>query len=334
MFNESADSLTRSSRYTDPVTTGPLHGKIALVTGGARRIGRAIALALAHAGADVAITFHTSQSDAALTAAEIAALGRRAVAKPCDVRSETSVRAAVAAVIAEFGRLHILVNNAAVFASAALESLTLDQWDEVFQTNARGPFLVAREALPHLRTARGRIVNIGSLGATHAWAGHAHYCASKAALHMLTQTMAKAFAPEVSVNCVAPGWIQIPDSIDIPAANSAGSPLQARVPHPSHSEAQRWVGSGEEVSVEGVSAVPHPSQSEELRWVGSEAVAPSFPAPFAGRMASEAARFAQKTPMGRNGSAEDVAQAVLFFATGPHFVTGQIMAVDGGLGLA
>ena len=280
------------------MTTGPIHGKIALVTGGARRIGRAIALALAHAGADVAITFHTSQSEAASTAAAIAALGSRAVATPCDVRSEASVRAAVAAVIAEFGRLDILVNNAAVFASAALESLTLDQWDEVFQTNARGPFLVAREALPHLRTARGRIVNIGSLGATHAWAGHAHYCASKAALHMLTQAMAKAFAPEVSVNCVAPGWIDMQEK---------SGDQERDALHPSQNEAERLVGSGE--------------------------VAPFFPAPLAGRMELQAARFAAKTPMGRNGSAEDVAQAVLFFAAGPHFVTGQTLAVDGGLGL-
>ena len=142
-------------------------------------------------------------------------------------------------------------------------SITLEQWDAVFETNARGPFLVAREALPHLRAAQGRIVNIGSLGGMHAWAGHAHYCASKAALHMLTQAMAKAFAPEVSVNCVAPGWIE----------------MDGRSRH-----RRRY-------------------------------------------------RFAARTPMRRNGTAEDVAQAVLFFATGPHFVTGQILAVDGGLGL-
>ena len=119
------------------------------------------------------------------------------------------MRAAVTAVVTKFGRLDVLVNNAAVFASAALESMTLDQWDTVFETNARGPFLVAREALPHLRAARGRIINIGSLGGLRAWPGHAHYCASKASLHMLTQAMAKAFAPEVSVNCVAPGWIDL-----------------------------------------------------------------------------------------------------------------------------
>lgn len=256
----------------------PLAGKTAFVTGGARRIGRAIALTLAQAGADVAISYRTAQAEAAQTTAEIAARGRRAVAVECDVRSEASVRAAVATVVAEFGHIDLLVNNAAVFASAALESLTLEQWDAAFETNARGPFLVAREALPHLRTARGRIVNIGSLGGFHPWAGHAHYCASKAALHMLTQTMAKAFAPEVSVNCVAPGWIAFPEA-------DASFDVQETQPSPT----------------------PDRGQS---------------------------ARFAAKTPMGRNGSAADVAEAVLFFATGPHFIIGQILAVDGGLGLS
>jgi 3-oxoacyl-[acyl-carrier protein] reductase/pteridine reductase len=239
-----------------------LSGKSALVTGGARRIGRAIALALAGAGADVAITYRKSHTDASKTLEEIKSLGCRALAVECDVRVEESVRGAVSAVIAEFGRLDVVVNNAAVFETAALDVMSLDQWDAVFETNARGPFLVAREALPHLRAAHGRIVNIGSLGGIHAWAGHAHYCSSKAAVHMLTQAMAKAFAPEVSVNCVAPGWIEMGDS--------AGGAAE---------------------------------------------------------------RFAAKTPMKRNGTAEDVAEAVLFFATGPGFVTGQILAVDGGLGL-
>ena len=244
------------------MTDQPLSGKSALVTGGARRVGRGIALALAKAGADVAITFRTSEAEAAKTVREIENLGRRALAVECDVRSEASVRSAVAATVGHFGRLDLVVNNAAVFESAPLDSLTLGQWDAVFETNARGPFLVAREALPHQRAVEGRIDNIGSLGGIHAWAGHAHYCASKAALHMLTQTMAKAFAPDVSVNCVAPGWIEMADD---------------------------------------------PSEL--------------------------AAHFADRTPMRRNGSVEDVAQAVLFFASGPHFVTGQVLAVDGGLGL-
>jgi 3-oxoacyl-[acyl-carrier protein] reductase/pteridine reductase len=239
-----------------------LSGKSALVTGGARRLGRGIALALARAGADVALTFRDSQAEAAETVLAIEGLGRASLAVPCELRSEASVRAAVAAAVSRFGRLDIVVNNAAIFASAPLDTLTLEEWDAVFETNARGPFLVAREALPHLRASGGRIVNIGSLGGMHAWAGHAHYCASKAALHSLTQAMAKAFAPEVSVNCVAPGWIEMD-----------------------------------------------------------------------GDKSREAKHFAAKTPMRRNGSVEDVAQAVLFFAAGPHFITGQVLAVDGGLGL-
>ena len=239
-----------------------LSGNSALVTGGSRRIGREIALALAEAGADVAITYRISTTEAAETAREIEFFGCRALAVECDVRSESQVRRAVESVASEFGRLDVLVNNAAVFESVPLDRMSLEQWDAVFETNARGPFLVAREALPHLRAAEGRIVNIGSLGGIQAWADHAHYCSSKAALHMLTRAMAKAFAPEVSVNCVAPGRIDMDD----------------------HSE-------------------------------------------------DEVARFAAKTPMKRNGTAEDVAQAVLFFATGPQFVTGQILTVDGGLGL-
>jgi 3-oxoacyl-[acyl-carrier protein] reductase/pteridine reductase len=243
--------------------TSLLGGKSALVTGAAHRIGREIALALARAGADVAITYRTSHAAADQTASDIAALGCRALAIECDVRSEASARLAIDSTVTAFGRLDILVNNAAIFASAPLESLSLDQWDAVFETNTRGPFLLAREALTHLRAVQGRIINIGSLGGMHPWAGHAHYSSSKAALHMLTKAMAKAFAPEVSVNCVAPGWIQLDRQED-----------------------------------------------------------------------ADAARFASRTPMRRNGAGEDVAQAVLFFATGPGFITGQILAVDGGLGLS
>jgi NAD(P)-dependent dehydrogenase (short-subunit alcohol dehydrogenase family) len=240
----------------------PLLGQSALVTGGARRIGREIALTLARAGADVAITFLKSHDEAAALADQILALGRVAVAIECDTRSEESVRRAVGFTAAQFGRLDILVNNAANFEAAPLDAMSLAQWDAIFASNARGPFLVTREALPHLRAAQGRIVHLGSLGGIQAWPGHAHYCASKAALHSLTQTMARAFAPDVTVNCVAPGFIEM-----------EGSPQQA------------------------------------------------------------AATFAARTPMRRNGTAQDIADAALFFATGPRFITGQILVVDGGLGL-
>lgn len=263
--------------------TPPLLGQTALITGGAKRIGRAIALELARAGADIALTYRTSADEAVETVDAIEQLGRRASAIECNVRSEASVRAAVAAAMAHFGRLDVLVNNAALFETAPLDTLTVEQWDAIFETNARGPFLMAREALSHLRAARGRIVNLGSLGGLQPWAGHAHYCASKAALHMLTQAQAKAFAPQITVNCVAPGWIEQEEE-------RAEEQSQTGVPHPLRSEAQQWLG-------------------------------------------STAARFAAKTPLQRNGSAEDVARAVLYFAAAAPFVTGQILAVDGGLSL-
>jgi NAD(P)-dependent dehydrogenase (short-subunit alcohol dehydrogenase family) len=238
-----------------------LHEKTVLVTGAAKRIGRSLALSLATAGADVAITYRHSQGDAEATVESLEKLKVRAMAVYCDVRDPDSVTGAVASVVTEFGRLDILVNNAGTFETAVLQSITIAQWDHMFETNTRGPFLVSQAAFPHLHQSRGRIINIGSLGGMHPWPTHGHYCTSKAALHMLTLTMAKAFAPEISVNCVAPGMI---------------------------------------VNGEVDPAYEH---------------------------------FANKTPMRRNGTTSDVAEAVLFFARGPHFITGQILAVDGGLGL-
>ncbi len=239
----------------------PLIGKTALVTGAAKRIGRAIALKLAEAGADVAITYRDSQPEAECTVRELAGFDVDALAIRCNLREPEEIRQAVASTIEEFGRLDLLVNNAGAFASEALEDISVEQWDGMFATNTRAPFLIAQAAHPHLREAKGRIINIGSLGGIHPWATHGHYCTSKAALHMLSQVMAKAWAPEISVNCVAPGMI-----------------------------VQGEVGAAYE-------------------------------------------HFAHKTPMQRNGSAEDVAAAVFFFATAPHFITGQLLAVDGGLGL-
>ena len=234
---------------------------MALVTGAAKRIGRVLALTLARAGADVAITYRESDAEAQKTVKELLSAGARAEAVRCDVRDPACVEGAVAEVAEKFGGLDLLVNNAGVFETAVLQEISVAQWDAMFETNTRGPFLTAKAAYPYLKAARGRIINIGSLGGLHPWPTHAHYCTSKAALHMLTQTMSKAFAPEISVNCVAPGMI------------------------------------------------------------------------VNGEVAEDYEHFAHKTPMKRNGTAEDVAEAVMFFATGPHFVTGQLMMVDGGLGL-
>src|SRR5215475_13666266 len=128
------------------MSTLALAGKSALVTGGARRIGRAIALSLARAGANVTITYRESTADADDTVRQIQALGRRSQALPCDVRSETAVREAVRSAAAFHGGLDILLNNAAIFQTVTLDELTLDQWDLMLDTNLRGPFLFAREA--------------------------------------------------------------------------------------------------------------------------------------------------------------------------------------------
>jgi len=240
-----------------------LSGKCAVVTGGARRIGREIALTLAQAGADVALTYLESASEAHKTAGEISALGVRALATKCDLRDPAAIRSAAQQMVSAFGRIDLLINNAGSYLTTNFEQISIEDWDAVFAVNVRGAFLITQACLGELRRNRGRVVNIGSLGGLRPWATHVHYCASKAALHMLTQASAKALAPEVMVNCVAPGMID--------------------------------QGEGE--------------RNELLR------------------------RFAEKTPMQKNGSAADIAQAVLFFATCPEFVTGQILTVDGGLAL-
>jgi 3-oxoacyl-[acyl-carrier protein] reductase/pteridine reductase len=175
----------------------------------------------------------------------------------------------------ELGHIDILVNNAANYETAEFEELTVKQWDAMFASNTRGPFLVSREALPWMRRPRAKnknpnaakteskIINMGSLGGLRPWATHAHYCSSKAALHMLTKVMAKALAPEIAVNAVAPGMIDL----------------------------------GEK------------SAAAFMR------------------------RMAKQTPMQRNGRGDEIAAAVLFFAAAPQFITGQILAVDGGIGL-
>jgi len=239
------------------------------VTGAARRLGRASALALAQAGADVAITFRNSAREARETVVDLSALGVRAFALHCDITDEANVKAMMKEAGQELGRIDILVNNAANYETAEFEKLTVRQWDAIFASNTRGPFLVTREALKWMRRKRGtgrieaKVINMGSLGGLRPWPTHAHYCSSKAALHMLTKVMAKALAPEIAVNAIAPGMIDL----------------------------------------------------------GEKAAAAFM------------RRMAKQTPMRRNGRADEIAAAVLFFATAPQFITGQVLAVDGGLGL-
>jgi 3-oxoacyl-[acyl-carrier protein] reductase/pteridine reductase len=241
----------------------PLSGKTVFITGAAKRLGRAMALAAAKNGADVAITYRNSARDAGRTVVDASSFGVRAFAFQCDVTDEASILAVMKEAAGELGRLDVLINNAANYETADFEKLTSKQWDAIFASNTRGPFLVSQAAVKHLRRQHGRIINMGSLGGLRPWPTHAHYCSSKAAVHMMTKVMAKALAPEIAVNAIAPGMIDL----------------------------------GEKSAK-----------------------------PFMKRMAKQ-------TPMKRNGTGEEIAAAAMFFATAPHFITGQVLAVDGGLGL-
>lgn len=217
---------------------------------------------MARAGAKIIFTYHNSEQEAAKTVAEIEETGPEAAAFHCDVRDGQSISRTLAAITQKHSKLDLLVNNAGFYEDVLFPEVTEEQWDNMFATNVRGPFLVSKHAIPALRAAKGKIINIGSLGGEKPWATHAHYCASKAALHMLTKVMAKSLAPDIAVNCVAPGMLSY-DQSD-PAMNS---------------------------------------------------------------------KFADMTPMKRIGTAQDVVSTVMYLSTAPHFLTGQVLVVDGGLGL-
>lgn len=235
-----------------------LDGKVVLVTGAARRIGRAIALRAAHEGAQVAVHYLHSEQEAAQTAEECG--GKRFQA---DLAQVSEIHRLFAEVEEHFGRLDCLVNNAARYQAVAPLAVTEQDWDSIHNLNLKATFFCCQAgAKLMLKGGAGRIVNISSLGGLRPWTRHAPYCASKAGVIMLTKTLAKALAPQIAVNSVAPGVIEFGDAPD---------PLVERL----------------------VSA----------------------------------------TPMRRPGSGEEIAEAVLHFLTTSPFVTGQVLAVDGGLGL-
>jgi len=235
--------------------------RVALVTGAAKRIGRSIALRLAKEGADVVVNYATSKAEAEELTTEIQSLGRRAIALQADVSRRADVYRMFAALEREFGRLDILVNNAGMFFEAKFEELTDEQWDRIMNANLKSQFLCAQAAAPVMkRQGRGRIINLSSLGGILPWPAYTHYCVSKAGVIMLTKCLARALAPEILVNSVAPGTIQFP-----------GEP---------------------------------PDQD-----------------------------YIKRVPLHRTGTGEDIADAVMYFATA-DFITGQVIAVDGGRTLA
>lgn len=238
----------------------PLEGQFALVTGAAKRIGRSIALRLAQDGAAVAVNYATSKTEADALVSEVELVGGRAFAVRADVSKRAEVAKMVAAVERDFGRLDILVNNAGIFFPAKFEDLTDEQWDRIMDANLKSQFLCSQAVAPIMkRQGRGRIINLSSLGGLLPWPSFAHYCVSKAGSIMLTRCLARALAPEILVNSVAPGTIQF---------------------------------SGE------------PPDEEYIR----------------------------RVPLHRTGTGDDIAAAVAYLATA-DFVTGQVIAVDGGRSL-
>jgi len=233
-----------------------LRGKMILVTGGAKRIGRGIALRLAQEGARVAIHYGTSEAEARATAAECGG----APVFQANLESVAEIEKLFADVEGHFGRIDGLVNNAARFTRIEPLKITEADWDFIHDVNLKATFFCCQQAAKRmLATGGGRIVNISSLGAIRPWAEHAHYCASKAGVVMLTRALAQSFAPTISVNSVAPG------------------------------------------------VIPFGEQDERIQ------------------------RLIAKTPTKRAGTAEEVADAVVYFLAASEFVTGQVLAVDGGL---
>ncbi|MDP6636464.1 MAG: SDR family oxidoreductase [Phycisphaerae bacterium] len=193
-----------------------LNGKTALVTGAAKRVGRCIALALAQAGADVIVHYNRSEEDAHATAATIRSLGRRAELICADLASPDQIEAMFARAAEMFSDspqpLNVLVNNASVYHQTPLAALTADQWDREMAVNARAPALCIARAID-LLSPGAVIVNITDVSAEDPRAALPAYCASKAALLALTKSAAKALAPNVRVNAIAPGAIMWEDDI-------------------------------------------------------------------------------------------------------------------------
>ena len=241
----------------------PLGGKAALVTGAAVRVGRAVALALAEAGADVAVHYRASKEQAAETVEAIRALGVRGLALQADLEDPDACRRAVRQAAQGLGPLDLLVHSAANFHRASLAETDEKVWDSAMNVNARAAYLLAREAAPMLRERRGRVVLISDFLARDPARKYLAHSVSKAAVEGLVRALAVELAPEVTVNGVSPGTILVPE----------------------------------------------------------------------GTSPDEAEKLARRVPLRRNGDPEDVARTVLFLCAGPAFLTGQVLAVDGGKSL-
>jgi NAD(P)-dependent dehydrogenase (short-subunit alcohol dehydrogenase family) len=212
----------------------PLSGQVALVTGGAHRVGKAIALALARAGADLTIHYHRSAAAARDTANEISALGRRALVVGADLGDVAAITHLFGAVEREFGGLDVLVNSASVFEATDFLSMTPQQWDLTLDVNLRGPAFCSQAAARlMLPRGGGNIVNIADVIGLQPWPRFPHHSVAKSGLIMLTQVLAATLAPTIRVNAVAPGPVLKPPGMpderwrEIGAASLLGRPGQA-----------------------------------------------------------------------------------------------------------
>jgi pteridine reductase len=187
-----------------------LRGRVALVTGSAKRLGRALALRLAEEGADLIIHHRSSPTEAQDAVTEIEKLGRRAVALQADLSRVAEIRRLFEETAKQFGRLDILINSAANFIHTEFETTSEQTWDASLDTNLKAPFFCAQAAAPLLKKSHGVIINFADVGGLLAWTGYVPHCVSKAGVIMLTRCLAKELAPDVRVNAIAPGTITMP----------------------------------------------------------------------------------------------------------------------------
>lgn len=188
-----------------------LRGKVALVTGGGRRVGRALAEALAERGATVAVHYNESRAGADEVVRGIESRGGKAAAVGADLTNAEAPAALVDTVSGRFGSLDILINSAAVMVRTPFGETSAAQWDSMFALNLRAPFFLSQAAAPLLRRAHGAIVNIADLAAFETWPGYIPHGITKGGVVQMTRALARVLAPEVRVNAIAPGTVLLPD---------------------------------------------------------------------------------------------------------------------------
>ena len=191
-----------------------LEGAAALVTGAGKRIGQAIAIGLAQSGCDVAIHYHGSAHGAEETARAVRSAGRRAELLPADLTDAAASRGLADQAARALKRLDIVINSAAIMVHEPVETVTPESWDGTLDLNLRATFFVSQGAIPHLRRAKGKIVNMADIAGMEPWPAYVPHCVSKAGVIMLTQALARALAPDIAVNAVAPGAVLLPEDWD------------------------------------------------------------------------------------------------------------------------